>query len=54
MQVTHGPFNEKGEPITAQNMIFSVTSYLELRNVMIVYCASHFVPIMVELDTIEH
>ena len=42
MQVTHGPFNEKGEPIIAQNMIFSVTSYLELRNVIIVYCASHF------------
>ena len=30
-------------------MVFSVTYCLELRNAKIVYCASHFVPIMVEL-----
>ena len=30
-------------------MIFSVTYYLELRNAVIVYCASHFLPIMIEL-----
>ena len=40
-----------------QNMIFSVTYYLELRNVIIVYCASHFFTNHGRigcLDTIEH
>ena len=31
------------------NMIFSVTHSLELHNAIIVYCASHFLPTMVEL-----
>ena len=35
--------------ITTQNVIFSVTYCLELRNVIIVYCASHFLPTMVDL-----
>ena len=30
-------------------MIFSVTRYLELRNAIIVYCTSYFLPTMVEL-----
>jgi hypothetical protein len=32
-----------------QNMTFSVAYYLELRNAITVYCASHFLPTMVEL-----
>ena len=36
-------------PSTTQNIIFSVTHYLELRNAIIVYCASHFSPTMIEL-----
>ena len=32
-----------------QNVIFSVTYYLDLRNAIIVYRASHFLPTMVEL-----
>ena len=36
--------------IATLNMIFSVTYYLELCNAMIVYNASHFLSIMVELD----
>ena len=28
--------------LTTQNMIFSVTYYLELRNVIIIYCTSFF------------
>jgi hypothetical protein len=32
-----------------QNVIFSVTYYVELRNAITVYCASHFLPTMVEL-----
>ena len=35
--------------ITTQNMIFSVAYYLELRNAIFVYCASHFLPTMVEM-----
>ena len=31
------------------NMLFSVTYYLKLCNVIIVYCASHFLPAIVEL-----
>ena len=27
---------------STQNMIFSVTCYLELHNAIILYCASHF------------
>ena len=36
-------------PMTIQNMILSVTYYLELRNDIIVYYAFHFLPTMVEL-----
>jgi len=35
--------------ITTQDMRFSVIYYLELRNVLIVYCAFHFLPTMVDL-----
>ena len=34
---------------TTQDMIFSVTYYLESRNAKIVYCASHFLPTIVQL-----
>ena len=30
-------------------MILSVTYYLELRSALTVYCASHFLPTMVEV-----
>jgi hypothetical protein len=33
---------------TTQNMIFNVTCYLELHNAILVYCASHFLPTMID------
>ena len=35
--------------VGTQNMIFSVTYYLELCNAIIVYCTFHFLPTMVKL-----
>ena len=31
------------------NIVFSITYYLELYNVVILYCISHFMPTKVEL-----
>jgi hypothetical protein len=37
------------QDFSTQNLIVSVTCYLELRNAVVVYCASQFLPTWVEL-----
>ena len=41
--------NEQGEPTATLNMVFSVSYYLELHDVIFIYCRSHILPANVKL-----